>query len=104
MNTSLVGEDLAYWERNMLALYFAEGWYNDDLDFTPVPGDGDPYRGPRYPGWRRVLSLAHGKITFHIPDEFDIGNLLEIRCNWDGHTTAEKWQRIADMRGIYADT
>lgn len=89
--------DLAYWERNMLALYFADGWYNDDVmknqDFT----------APRYEGWRRVLSLCRGTITFHIPDSFDTGNLLCLTPNWDGHTTEEKWARIAEVRGVRLD-
>lgn len=74
-------KDLAYWERNMLALRFAQGWYNDD--------------DSNFPGWRRVLSLDNGRMTFHIPDEFDVGDLPEIEPNWDGHTTEEKWQRVA---------
>lgn len=72
--------DLAYWERNMIALYFAEGWYADHEN--------------NFPGWLRVLSLEGGKITFHIPDEFMVGNLPEIKPNWDGHTTDMKWMRV----------
>lgn len=78
--------DLAYWERNVLALRFADGWYSD--------------RENDFPGWLRVLSLDNGKITFHIPDDFDIGDLPEIKKNWDGHSTHEKWQRILSARGI----
>lgn len=77
--------DLAYWERNVLALHFAEGWYED--------------RENNYPGWLRVLSLDGGKITFHIPDEFDVGNLAKLSSpTWDGHTTEEKWRRILYSR------
>jgi hypothetical protein len=72
--------DLAYWERNALALRYADGWYNDDAN--------------AYPGWRRVLSLDGGRITFHIPDNFPVGNLPEIAPAWDGHTTEEKWRRV----------
>lgn len=89
--------DLAYWERNTLALLYAQGWYNDDIlvDTTDDNGliDGDEWK-PRYPGWRRVLSLAGGTITFHVPDDFDVGDLKQIPMNWDGHTTEEKWRRI----------
>lgn len=101
--------DLAYWERNVLALHFAEGWYNDDVDRPADDPDGRPLdglyfgaivTGPRYPGWRRVLSLAGGTITFHIPDDFDVGNLPQVEPNWDGHTTEEKWERILEGRGI----
>lgn len=84
----------AYWERNMLALNFAEGWYNDDKQI-----ELDVYE-PRFEGWRRVLSLESGKITFHIPDGFEVGNLPEIERNWDGHTTREKWMRIMMLKNI----
>mgnify|MGYP003475095778 CR=1 FL=1 len=79
-------KDLAYWERNMLALAYADGWYNDDVS--------------SFTGWRRVLSLSNGKITFHIPDNFDVGNLQQIEPNWDGHTTKEKWEHVARSREI----
>lgn len=72
--------DLAYWERNVLALHFAGGWYKDTES--------------NFAGWLRVLSLDGGKVTFHIPDEFDVGELKEIQPNWDGHTTEQKWRRI----------
>lgn len=90
-------KDLAYWERNMLALRYADGWYNDDVESdSPL----FPHWKPRYEGWRRVLSLENGAITFHIPDDFPVGNLPEMQRNWDGHTTEEKWRRIAEARGI----
>ncbi len=73
-------KDLAYWERNVLALNYADGWYADTES--------------NFPGWLRVLSLDCGRITFHIPDDFETGNLPEIKPNWDGHTTEEKWKRI----------
>ena len=76
----------AYHERNLLALHYAEGWYIDDR--------------PDFKGWSRVLSLDGGKITFHIPDWFDVGNLPEIPCNWDGHTSRQKWEYILFRRGI----
>lgn len=79
-------KDLAYWERNMLATYYADGWYNDDTS--------------NYPGWRRVLTLSRGRITFHIPDDFDVGDLRQVEPNWDGHTTKQKWQRIMTECGI----
>lgn len=60
-------KELAYYERNMLALRYADGWYYDKEN-----------------NW----------ITFHIPDGFNVGNLRQIEPNWDGHTTEEKWARI----------
>ncbi len=79
-------KDLAYWERNMLALYFADGWYEDKEN--------------NYPGWKRVLSLKKGSVTFHIPDDFDTGNLPCIEPNWDGHTTEQKWKSICLFREV----
>ncbi len=94
--------DLAYWERNVLALKYADGWYNDDVETTEIDGgmiQSDSW-GPRYPGWRRVLSLEGGKITFHVPNDFDVGTLPQIAPNWDGHTTWEKWERILTAKGV----
>lgn len=82
-------KDLAYWERNVLALKYADGWYADHQS--------------NYKGWLRVLSLDGGAITFHIPDEFDVGDLKEIEPNWDGHTTEEKWRRILEARGVVCE-
>jgi hypothetical protein len=70
----------AYWERNMIALYYADGWYFDTDN--------------NWDGWKRVLSIDNGKLTFHIPDNFEVGNLKEISPNWDGHSTKEKWEKI----------
>ena len=96
-------KDLAYWERNVLALHFADGWYNDDvLDLLDARHSDVMAKRPRYDGWRRVLTLEDGAITFHIPDDFDVGNLPEIRNNWDGHTTEQKWTRILEARGVEA--
>lgn len=88
--------NLSYWERNVLALRYAEGWYNDDV----VKTDDPPFESPRFEGWRRVLSLEKGSITFHIPDNFEVGNLPEIERNWDGHTTEDKWKMILGQRGV----
>lgn len=91
-------KDLAYWERNVLALHYAEGWYYDDV---PDPASSNPDNLlPRYQGWRRVLSLEGGAITFHIPDDFDVGNLPRIDPMWDGHTTEEKWKRILEKMDV----
>lgn len=93
-------KDLAYWERNVLALHYADGWYNDDIPLNREHFE-EPQSAPRYPGWRRVLTLEGGAITFHIPNDFDVGNLPEVAPNWDGHTTEEKWRRILEKRGVH---
>jgi hypothetical protein len=79
-------KDLAYYERNMIALRFADGWYYD------IENNWD--------GWKRVLCLDGGKMNFHIPDSFDVGTLPEIAPTWDGHSTEEKWARVDKMMGI----
>lgn len=98
----------AYWERNMLALWIAKmmqvtydnakddglgskyktihcGWYNDTDN--------------NWDGWHRVISLMDGAFGFHIPDDFDIGSLKEIKPNWDGHSTELKWTRMMEYCG-----
>lgn len=101
--------DLAYWERNCLALHFADGWYYDDvpIDWAPDAAEkaaklvyGLISHRARFQGWRRVLSISRGRITFHIPDDFNVGDLPAIEPNWDGHTTEEKWRGILERRGI----
>lgn len=86
-----------YWERNMLALLMASivnkvsndtaecGWYYD--------------KDNNFDGFKRVISLFGGEITYHIPDDFDVGNLKEIQPNWDGHTTEKKYKRIMKVCG-----
>ena len=80
--------DIAYLERNLLVLRYADGWYFD-LDNN-------------WEGWLRVLSIDGGRLTFHIPDDFPVGNLPHIEPNWDGDSTEEKWRRVLAQRGIYA--
>ena len=104
--TDKESKHLAYWERNMLALRFADGWYNDDLadeEYRLDDGVVVSYV-PRFAGWRRVLSLDGGKMTFHVPDDFDVGDLPMIEPNWDGHTTEEKWRRVLSLKNIKETT
>ena len=51
-------------------------------------------------GWKRVITLDCGSITFHIPDDFEVGNLPQVKANWNGHTTQEKWNQIAKTAGV----
>lgn len=81
--------DGAYWERNVLALRYAQGWYFDLIN--------------NYLGWKRVLTLDDGQLTFHIPDDFEVGDLKEVQPNWDGHTTLQKWARVLNKKGIIAE-
>lgn len=93
---------LAYWERNMLALLVAT--LNNDLDNRtgckqPPFGSGWYHHG-EWDGWARVISIDEGRITFHVPDDFDLGDLPQIEPNWDGHTTKEKWKRVMAFCGV----
>lgn len=107
--TAEESKDGAYWERNMLALllssfmnnivreavkeitpdYYPCGWYYDTDN--------------NWDGWKRVISINNGTITFHIHDDFDIGFLPQIEKNWDGHTTKEKWTMIMKECGCKID-
>lgn len=129
----------AYWERNLLALYFATyannayreyldlikltnnktyetarktppcGWYRHPSDneacldaFGFSGGTDDKYwESPSFSfyGWSRVVSLFEGRLTFHVPDDFDLGDLPEVKPNWDGHSTEEKWWRVMSASG-----
>ena len=92
-------KDGAYWERNMLVLLLAlvinenypnnSGWYYDTDN--------------NWEGWKRVISIYDGTAAFHIPDDFDIGDLPEIKPNWDGHSTHEKWIRVMKSCGCKVD-
>lgn len=93
----------AYWERNMLAVMIAvianESWADD-----PRRIDCGWYKHGEWPGWSRVVSLFNGQITFHVPDDFDIGEKLpKIEPNWDGHSTADKWEKVMRWCGMPPD-
>lgn len=114
----------AYWERNMLALMYAAlangvavkhhaeqvvehgppcGWYRHPREADDPLDDVERYwEDERFDfyGWSRVISLEYGRFTFHVPDDFDLGNLPQIFPNWDGHSTDEKWIRAMGKCGI----
>lgn len=95
----------AYWERNMLAFKYAkrvncyEAFLHsllgkDEKDFEPICGW---YYDENHEmdGWSRIVALDSGTICFHIPDNFDVGDLPEIKPTWDGYTTKEEWDLVA---------
>jgi len=98
-------QDGAYWERNMLALHFAtyaNEAYKEFANYLKMVGSkaetkSTPVCGwyvhGEWEGWSRVISLFDGQMTFHIPDDFDLGNLPQVEPNWDGHGTMDKWLR-----------
>lgn len=115
-HTAEEAKDGAYWERNMLALTFAN-YMNDvaratlqgmvffkDMEINEFLPCGWYHHGDEsYVGWSRVISLNEGRVTFHIPDDFDLGTLPEIESNWDGHTTEEKWLNLMELCGCKID-
>lgn len=99
----------AYWERNMLALYTAnqlnrqaimQHYDKHGMNFDGLLLPCGYYVHGEWKGWSRVITLDHGKITFHVPDDFDLGGLPQVKSNWDGHTTEEKWQYVAKKCGV----
>jgi|WetSurMetagenome_2_1015567.scaffolds.fasta_scaffold12769_3 hypothetical protein len=89
----------AYWERNMLVLLLAE-YLNKNLRNGLIINGISGCADNNWDGWKRVISIDNGKYCFHIPDKFDIENLQEIKPNWDGHTTKDKYFRIFEMLEI----
>lgn len=101
--------DGAYFERNLLALAYAERVNRLFGAYMQVQGI-EEYQLPcgwylhgEWDGWSRVVSLENGQITFHVPDDFDLGNLPQIEPNWNGHTTEEKWNYVMKICGVEAD-
>jgi hypothetical protein len=93
--------DGAYWERNMLALLLAHtlNWVAESNDTLNEDSKCGWYLHGEWEGWSRVISLYGGRITFHVPDDFDLGDLPQIEPNWDGHTTEEKWNLVMEICG-----
>ena len=74
--------DEAFYERNMLALLYADGWYWHE-------------------GWKvLVIDSPAGQLTYHVPPDFDIGWLPEVSPQWDGSTTEQKHNRIKKYMGV----
>jgi hypothetical protein len=91
-------KEIAYLERNLLALLLAKSLNDSDI------GTNGWYVHGEWVGWSRVVSILDGSITFHVPDDFDLGDLPQIDSNYDGHTTEEKWKFVMGMVGIKHDS
>lgn len=93
-------KEVAYFERNMLAVLMARE-SNDHCSSLGLEPDSGWYVHEAWPGYSRVISIYKGAITFHIPDWFDIGEDLPlIEPNWNGHTTEEKWTFVMELCGM----
>lgn len=88
--------DGAYWERNMLVMFIANilNYYSNENSNNGWYYDTDN----NWEGWKRVISLCNGRYCFHIPDDLEIlGDIPEIKPNWDGHTTKNKWLNMINQ-------
>jgi hypothetical protein len=96
--------DGAYFERNMLALLLAhnQNYWAKTTDHFSENTECGWYIHGEWEGWTRVISLFGGQVTFHVPDDFDLGDLPQIKSNWDGHSTEEKWKFAMDVCGCKA--
>lgn len=97
-------KNVGYFERNMLAVLMANR-ENEMCDKLGEPRTCGWYYDTEnnWEGWMRVISISNGQLTFHIPDDFEIGTLPEIEPNWDGHTTEAKWMSVMDYCNIPID-
>lgn len=94
-------KNVAYWERNVLASLLVH-IINDVNAFNgEAPNCGwYPHEGEGFEGWSRVVSIFGGGATWHVPDDFDLGDMPRIEPNWDGHTTVDKYALITRMLGM----
>ena len=90
-------KDTAYSERNRLAVALARvglvlGWRAGVGTHQDVPGqqwDAD---------WRTLLFIdtPAGQVSWHLHDSerYLVASLPKYPGTWDGHTTAQKWERL----------
>ena len=83
----------AYRERNQLVAVLTKIWPS----YWSRDDDADP-------GWQHVIFIdgPTGQLSWHVSDDDFISSFehLANRPNqWDGHTTAEKYQRLAAIGG-----
>lgn len=93
------GKDAAYAERDQLVRALSKmfpAWLERHPDSDTQWEDG----------WRWIvfIHLPTGQATWHIPDrELHWFDHLERRdgCSWDGHSTQEKYERLAAIGGAW---
>lgn len=93
-------KDGAYAERNMVVaglavLAMQQGW-------TVGVGLHDPSDVAWEPEWRSIvfIDLPTGQVSWHVHEEMMglFRSLPVYPGQWDGHTTAEKYRRLAALR------
>ncbi|XCN71688.1 MAG: hypothetical protein Q3M24_15410 [Candidatus Electrothrix aestuarii] len=54
------------------------------------------HRDPDAPGWPvLMIDLPTGQVGYHLPEKEVVGEWPEYEKGWDGHSLAEKRERVA---------
>lgn len=88
------GKDQAYRERNHLVAYLAHQYESHTKQHPSEDTDWED-------DWRTIVCIhtPAGQMTWHIHDS-EVGQfkfLDPAYCEWDGHTTEEKYARLAKL-------
>lgn len=91
-NAAIVAKDQAYHERNELVAALAR-IYPSGLATTDIPGWDPKWHGCVY------IDLPTGQVSWHFHDSeaFLFEGLPPYRGEWDGHTTEQKYERLARL-------
>jgi hypothetical protein len=92
----LDAKDQAYTERNRLVAFLARVAYNRGHVVSVTKTEIEGWD----PAWHNCVyvELPHGQVSWHFhEDDAHLFKGLPVRHHpWDGHTTEEKYARIAD--------
>jgi hypothetical protein len=95
VHKSQVDIDKAYSERNKLVCALSKLWPSHLAKHPPTDISWDP-------NWTYIVIIESpvGQLSWHIMDrELPMFSHLEHGYNnWDGHTTEQKYERLADLR------
>lgn len=93
--TDLTAADLAYQERNQVVAALAR-LFPSGVRKTAIDGWD--------PAWQNCvfIDLPTGQVSWHFHDReaHMFAGLPEYTRPWDGHTTPEKYERVAALRGL----
>jgi len=95
--------DAAYTERNKLVVLLAH------LFRFKGRSAGRGIDSEAEKGWQNVvlIDLPTGQVSFHIGDhDFEASGANQLPffgAEWDGHTNEQKWKRIEELVGLYAE-
>lgn len=87
-------KDAAYAERNKVVAALAR-LYPSGTARTAIEGWSDDWHGCVY------IDLPTGQVSWHYHDSHAplFADLPPYAGKWDGHTTEQKYQRLAELRG-----